>query len=226
MLQVTYKKVISQQLCKHVSRTRLLQNTFSVAEAIILYIDFNRYINVGIRNVACECVFWLLLLPPPLKEVMIIVIILFISLVKSIIKSSTINTALPVTVPQGTHTHRAYKCKAGLCPHTCSPSWIHSDKAGETETAVKGDNISFSRGVTSFSVGRCGGFWTVSLLAIWLCRSPLWANTRRVSHWHVLMVWSNIGGSCKLGISLLHIPPLHSTAPPTCLCFPFTCSRR
>lgn len=53
--------------------------------------------------------------------------------------------------------------------------------------------------------------------AIWHRRSLLWANTRRVAQWHILMVWFNIGGGCKLGISLLHIHPFHRATPPTWL---------
>lgn len=123
---------------------------------------------------------------------------------------------------------RHAKCTTGLCTHTCLPTRMHPDKAGETQTTVRGDNISFSRGVTSISAGRGGGSglclcWPSGPAAL---RCEQIAG-RRAAHWHILMVWFNTGGDCKLGISLLHIGPVSlDYTPPTWLRLPFTRSLR
>lgn len=126
-------------------------------------------------------------------------------------------------VHSGAHKHTAYKCLTGLCTKVFRHGCIQIKQEGHGQLWK----------VTAFPILSgwprsqrvAGRPWTESPLAIWPCRSPLWANTRRVALWHILMVRCNIGGSCKLRISPLHIHPFHLTTPPTWPWFPFTCSR-
>ncbi len=112
----------------------------------------------------------------------------------------------------------------GLCTRMCLPTRMHSDKAGETETTVKGDSISFSRGVTSFSVGHCGGFglclyWPSGPAGLhceqipgeWLTDIFRWCDS-------ILVVVVSLGLACctYLHFTWLHHPPgcgFHSPAP-------------
>lgn len=81
---------------------------------------------------------------------------IFVSLVKNLIKFNW--RICYSTVVFEARKHTSHKCMTGLCTCMYLPTWMHSDKAGETAITVKGDSISSSCGVTSFSAGRCGGF--------------------------------------------------------------------